>query len=99
MLSQKIAALFALMVFASQGVMGRPAPINAGVVGARQGLGDGIKSSRSSLNGVDTGLLGTTPGDRTGEGLLGTGIGAPQGLGGTELLGESLLSGTPGGVV
>lgn len=32
-------------------------------------------------------------------GLLGTGIGAPKGLGGSKLLGESLLSGTPGGII
>lgn len=38
-------------------------------------------------------------GDRGGNGLLGTGIGVPKGLLGTGLAGESLLSGTPGGVI
>jgi len=93
MLSQKIAALFALMVFASQGVMGRPAPINAGVVGARQGLGDGVKSSRSlrdSLKGDAVAAGAPRPGLLGNYGLLGTGLGGPYGLLNTGLLGDGV---------
>ena len=46
MLSQKIAALFALMVFASQGVMGRPSPdIVGGLVGSE------LESAVASIEG------------------------------------------------
>ncbi|SFO07163.1 hypothetical protein SAMN04487980_105418 [Streptomyces sp. cf124] len=34
-----------------------------------------------------------------GGGLLGTGIGVRKGLGGSGIAGESLLSGTPGGII
>ena len=74
MFSQKIAALFVLMVFASQGVIGRPAaPDNeGGTVGAGAGLA-GLLGGGSGGGGGLAGLLGGGGGKDIGGlgGLLG----------------------------
>ena len=61
MLSQKLAALFTLTVFASQGVIGRPSPQVGGLAGAVaaaavkaavQAVGDGGKAAVGAVNAV-----------------------------------------------
>ena len=59
MLSQKIVALFALTVFASQGVIGRPAPDNVGgTVGSGSGAGGGALGVLGNVFGGISSLFG-----------------------------------------